>query len=147
MEEFIQQLNFNIDLQKKINANPKAFIKSRNITLYNCTKTKSNKIYLNHCNITENDLPIEASLGTVFLIKGANILELHSYCDYNYSIYLQINTKQPAWIGKVAIINIAPKDPENIKFLLDGSDTFYQPSNWYYLIIQFLHSGFQLYLK
>ena len=143
MEEFIQQLNSDIDRQKKINANPKEFIKSRNIILYNRTKTKN----LIHHNITEIDLPIEASLGTIFLIKGANILELHSYCDYNYSIYLQINTKQPAWIGKVAIINIAPKDPENIKFLLDGSDTFYQPSNWYYLIIQFLQSGFQLYLK
>jgi len=135
MPKLIKRLMFDINNQKKIQSNPEIFIKHRKLKL-----TKFNK------NSTENDLPVESLLGSVFLIKGLNILEFYSWCDYNHSLYLQINNKQPLWIGKVSIINIEPKDPENIKFLLDGAETIFSPSNWQYFILQFLQSGFQLYI-
>lgn len=136
---FIKQLQSDIKKYKKIQSNPKLFIKSRNARLYKLTKP-ANKL-------TEQDLPIQTLLGSVFLIKNDNILEFCSYCDYNHSMYLQITKKQPLWIGLVNIINLEHKDHENIKFLLDGCEKFYSPSNYQYFIIQFLHSGFQLYIK
>ena len=39
------------------------------------------------------------------------------------------------------------KTREGIKYLLQGSTIFYLPSNYHYFIIQFLQSGFQLYVK
>jgi hypothetical protein len=144
MSDFIEQLEWNIKKYQKFNSNPKAFIKNRKLKLYNLPK----KIHKNiNSEISENDLPIESLLGNIFLIKGSNILEFYSYCDYNYSLYVQVNKKQPLWIGKVSTINIEYKDPENIKFLLEGSELFYKPSTWQYLILQFLQSGFQIYTK
>jgi hypothetical protein len=136
--DFIKQLEIDVIQHKKITSNPKKFIKYRKIKLHNFKKKISN--------LTEDDLPIESLLGSVFLIKGATILEFYSWCDYDYSMYLQINKKRPLWIGNVSHINIEDNDPENIVFLLSGSDTFYTPSNWQYFILQFLQSEFQLYI-
>lgn len=136
--DFVKQLKNEIKQQQDINSDSKKFIKNRKIKL--CKFNQSTH------KLTESDLPIESLLGCIFLIKGSNILEFYSWCDYNYSLYLEINKQQPIWIGKVSSINIEFKDPENIKYLLDGFDTFYIPSTWQYFILQWLQSGFQLYI-
>ena len=135
----INMLKFDIQIQQTIHKNHKLFIKHRQIKLHKFKK----KIYL----LNENDLPIQAYLGSVFLIKGNNIIECYSWCDNNFSLYLQINKKIPIWIGKFIIINIENEDLENIKFLLDGNEIIYAPSEYQQLIIHFIQSGFRLYTK
>ena len=142
--EFIKKLNFDIINHKKNNTNSKRFINYKNLELYNCffgKKTCPENTF------SEDDLPIESLLGSIFLIKNNNILEFYSWCDYNHSMYLQINKKKSIWLGKPLIINIEHNDPEDLIFLLDGYDFFYNPSNWQYFITQFLDSGFKIYLK
>lgn len=136
---FIDDLLNEINHQKNIQLNHKLFIKNRGIKLYTFTKSRQK--------ITTHDLPIQTLIGSVFLIKGNNILEFYSYCDNNHSLYMQLNVKKPLWIGIVDIIFLHQSDPENIKFLLDGYQKFFIPSNFQYFIMQFLQSGFQLYLK
>ena len=135
---FIEQLNFDIEQQKKINSCSKLFIKHRNLKLHN--------IKNNGGSISDN-LPIECSLGLSFLIKGNNIIEFYCWCDSNHSMYLQINKHIPTWIGKPFIINKELNDPEKLEYFLDGCDVFYNPINYMYFISQFLDVGFQLYTK
>ena len=137
MSDFIKQLNDDINKQKKINSNPKLYTKFRKMTLYNFTKV-TNKL-------SEIDLPAQAYFGCILLIKNSNIIEFYCYYDSSHSLYLQVSKKQPLWIGTVTAINIEPSDPEHIKYLLDGNDIFYIPSNYHYFILQFLQSGFKLY--
>lgn len=136
--EFIKQLNYEIEIQKTINNNPRLFIKNRCIILHKFKK----KLHL----LEENDLPTQTLLGSVFLINGKNIIECYSYCDYNYSFYIQINRKQPMWIGRLNIINKSDKYPEHMEYLLEESN-IYRPSNYQYLLLQFIQSGFSLYVK
>ena len=137
--KFIKKLNFDIINHKKNITNSKRFIKYKNLEMYNCLFSEKT--------FSEYDLPIESLLGSIFLIKNNNILEFYSWCDYNHSMYLQINKKKSIWLGKPLIINIEHNDPEDLIFLLDGYDFFYNPSNWQYFITQFLDSGFKIYLK
>lgn len=57
----------------------------------------------------------------MFLIKKNNILEFYSWCECDYSIYLQISTKTSRWIGSCDNINIEDGDPENINFMFGGN--------------------------
>ena len=138
-DEFIFQLNYEIQQQNDINKNPKLFINKRKIFPHKFKKS----IF----KVVEEDLPIQTLLGSVFLIKNDNIIECYSWCDYNHSMYIQINKKYNIWIGKIHMINLDSSDSENVKFLLDNSDVFYRPSNYQYMILQFIQSGFQLYVK
>ena len=140
MESYqIKLLVADINKQKKIYSNPDLFIKNRGIVLHTFKKSLNN--------LTECDLPTQTLLGSVFIIKESNILEFYSYCHCNYSMFVTANKKTSLWIGKTNIINMEKKDPENIKFIMDGYETFYKPSNFQYLILQFLQSGFRLYVK
>lgn len=132
---FIEQLKYDINKQKKININPKLYIKHRNLIQHNFQKK----------NISISDLPIETLCGNVFLIKDSIIIEIYSYCDYNYSVYIQINKKQPVWLSKVNVINTAPNLSDTIKFLLCDSEIFYSPIELQIFIINFITEGFQLY--
>lgn len=134
---FIEQLNFDIEEQNKINSCAKLFIKHRNLKLHEIKKGSP----------MPDKLPIECSLGSSFLIKGNNIIEFYSWCDSDYSMYLQINKRKPTWIGKPIIINKELNDPEKLDYFLDGCDVFYNPSNYTYLISQFLDMEFKLYTK
>jgi hypothetical protein len=138
-DDFMNQLNYEICQNDSLNKNPKLFIKKRNITPYKFKKSSFN--------LQEDDLPIQTLLGSVFLIKNDNIIECYSWCDYNHSMYIQINRKYNMWIGKLDAINIDQSDSSNIKFILDGSDIFDRPDNYQYIILQFLQSGFKLYIK
>jgi hypothetical protein len=137
MSNFIEQLNNDINKQNKINSNPNLYIKSRKMKLYNFNKD-ANKL-------SEIDLPQQAYLGCLLLIKNSNIIEFYCYYDSSHSLYLQVSKNQPLWIGNVTAINIEPSDPEHIKYLLDGNDVCCTPSNYHYFILQFLQSGFKLY--
>ena len=135
---FNEQLNFDIEQQEKINSCSKLFIKHRNL--------KPHEIKNNGDSISDK-LPIECSLGSSFLIKDNNIIEFYCWCDSNYSMYLQINKQKPMWIGNTFIINKELNDPEKLEYFLDGCNIFYNPSNYMYLISQFLDMGFRLYKK
>lgn len=135
-KEFIEQLYSDIDKQNTINKNPKLFIRKKNIKHHKFRKSK----------LIEEDLPIQTLLGSVFLIKDTNIIECYSWCDYKHSMYIQINHYRNLWMGKFDIINLDSTDSENIKFMLDGNDVIYQPSNYQYMILQFIESGFKLYV-
>lgn len=137
--DFTKRLKVDIDKQLKVNSDAKLFIQKKKISLFKFKK--------NINRIDENELPVEVLLGSVYLIKGDNIIECYSYCDNSYSMYLQINKKQPVWIAKINPVNIELNDPEKVRYFLQGCSVFYLPSNYQYFIIQFLESGFQLYTK
>jgi hypothetical protein len=137
--DFINQLYYEINVQTEIQHNPQIFIQHKKIKIYNF---KKNTQY-----IEEDDLPNDILLGSSYLIKGDNILETYSWCDNEHSLYLQINVKKPMWLGKISIVNIDARDSENLEFLLDGFTKFYTPSNLQYSIINFIQSGFSLYIK
>ena len=136
-DNFIIQLNN--DIQNKINiyTDSKSFIIDRMLELYDY-KNRGYK---------ENDLPVESLLGSIFLIKNNNILEFYSWCDFNHSCYLQINKTKPVWLGTPILINYECGDPENIIYLLSGNRVFYEGDTWQYFISQFVESGFKIYLK
>ena len=50
-------------------------------------------------------------------------------------------------ISKIFIINKEENDPENLEFILDGCKTCYGQSEIQYLILQFLQTGFIMYVK
>ena len=137
MDEFIKKLLYDIETQKKINTNPSLYINQNKLIPY----------IFNKSNINENDIPIQCTLGSSCLIKGKNIIEIYSWCDYRHSLYIQINKMKPVWLAKIRIINTAENDPENLEFILDGFDSFYLPSSLHYEIIQFIEMGFELFIK
>jgi len=137
MGDFIKKLLRDIKRQEKIQATPSLYIKQNKLTPH-----KFNKL-----DITEDDIPIQCTLGSSYLIKGENIIEIYSWCDYKHSLYLQINKTKPVWVSNIQIINVAENDPENLEFILDGFDTFYEPSSLHYEIIQFIEMGFELFIK
>jgi hypothetical protein len=138
-DDFIKQLNYDIKCQTDINSSSKKIIKNRKLSQ---VKFKKNTQY-----IDEGDLPIESYLGSIYLIKGNNIIKCYSYCDYTHSMYLQINKKKSIWIAKLDSVNIEPNDPESVEYLLQGATLFYHPGNYHYFILQFLQSDFKLYVK
>ena len=139
MSDFIKQLHYEIEAQKTICQNPQLYIQHKNISLVKFGKKARY--------IKEDDLPIETLLGSSYLIKGKNILETYAWCDNAHSLHLQISIKRPMWLGKIYIINTEKNDPENVEYLLDGFDIFHSSSNLQYCIINFIQSGFSLYIK
>ena len=127
-----------IDDYKKIKHNAKLFIHHKNIKLHRIK---------NKLKIQESDLPNETLLGSVFLIKGNNIIECYAWCDFDYSMYVQINQSGSAWRGSIDAVNIEEGDPHNIEFMLDGGNSYMRPSIYQYGILQFIQSGFDLYVK
>jgi hypothetical protein len=86
-------------------------------------------------------------LGTIFLIKGNNIIEFYSYYDVDRSLYVEINYKLGIWIGNVNIINITNGDPENINFMLGSVYDYYNKDNYKMVIKYFIENGFIAYTK
>ena len=128
-----------IDKQCIISRSPDKYITHRGLRQHIFTKN------INH--IYASDLPICASLGAVFLIKGNNIIEFYSYADSHHSPHVQVNYKIPTWIGTISPINIEPGDPENINYILDKQHTFYYSENYIYLILELIKNGFKVYVK
>jgi hypothetical protein len=136
--DFIKQLYTDIASQHILCADPKKFIKQKNLR----------KIKLNYQRdlINETNFPIEASLGSIYLIKGVNILGMYCYCDVKHSLYLQISKHNPTWVCKTKIYNKAINDPEQLDYYIDGMDVLFSSDTAHYLMLQFVHSGFDMYV-
>lgn len=136
---FIKKLLKDIAQYKNITLDVNKFIKYKKIKKYNFIKSKNN--------IDENDLPIDTMLGSIYLIKDSNIIEMYSWYDTAYSLYLEVSYKKSMWLGRIFIINKALNDPENLEYLLTGIKRFYILDELQYSIVQFIQSGFDLYIK
>lgn len=136
-QDFIKQLNKEINIHAKINKNPKLFIQHKNLKLHKFNKAPKY--------ITEDDLPIQTILGSSYLIKGSNILEIYSWCDKAHSLHLQCSIYKPAWLGQIHIINKELHDPEKLEYILDGCDSFQDSTDLQYFIISFIKEGFSIY--
>jgi hypothetical protein len=124
-----------LKINKLIHSNKKKFIEHRNLYKVNLKK-----------NFNEDDLPIDITMGSSFLINNNNIIEIYSYVDHGYSQYIQINKKIATWIARVDIINVEKGDPYNIKCITNGFKLLYTPSDLIYMITEFIHDGFELYI-
>ena len=136
---FIKKLKKDITQYKNITLDDNKFIKYKKIKKYKFNKS-INKI-------DETDLPVSTMFGSIYLIKGSNIIEIYSWYDTAHSLYLEVSYKKSMWLGRIFIINKALNDPENLEYLLTGSKRFYILDELQYLIIQFIQSGFDLYIK
>ena len=103
-------------------------------------------VFKNKKKIKEN-LPIETGLGSCYLIKCNNIIEIYSYIDIAYSKYIQINKNISSWISKINIINLEKGDPENINYIFNDFKICFKPSIIEYAIIDLINNGFDLYIK
>jgi hypothetical protein len=122
-------------IRKSINLNSEKFIQHKNLTV---VKFKKSDI--------EETLSVELNMGSNYLINKNNIIEIYSYIDHDYSQYIQVNKKIATWISKIDIVNIEKGDPHNVRFILDGFKVLYTPSDLIYIITEFLHDGFKLYI-
>jgi len=124
-----------IKINKSINSNGKKFIKHRGLHKVDLRK-----------NFNDDDLPINVTMGSSFLINKNNIIEIYTYVDHGYSQYIQIDKKIPTWISRIDIINIEKGDPYNVRFIIKGCRVLYNPSDLIYIIMEFIHDGFDLYI-
>jgi hypothetical protein len=136
---FIKKLLNDIAYYKNITLDINKFIKYKKIKKYNFKKSIDK--------IDENDLPVDTMLGSIYLIKDSNIIEIYSWYDTAHSLYLEVSRKKSMWLGRIFIINKALNDPENLEYLLTGIKRFYILDELQYLILQFIQSGFDLYIK
>lgn len=110
------------------------FIVQRNLELSKLNKKK----------INIHDLPMQASMGTIFLIKNDNILSFYSWCDYNHSFSMMVKHIKPTWIGVVNILS--PETLNTHRELRHLDDTnIYTPTLFHNIIINLIRSGFDLY--
>ena len=132
--KFISKLKKDIYETKKINQKAALFINNKNIRRHNLPKQA-----------TEKDLPINAFLGTIYLIKNNNIIDVYSWFDPMYSPFIALSYNKNQWISKFSVINKEDGDPENIEYLLEGIKKIYYIEDMLYLVLQFVKSGFLLY--
>jgi hypothetical protein len=136
---FIKDLLLKIDKNRKIQADANKFIIHKNLAPYKFNKKAAN--------VTEDDLPTATILGSSYLIKNNNIIEIYAWCNPSHSLYLQINIMRPAWMGAITIINIETGDPYNIEYLLNNCNKFNDPDNLQYMIVHFINEGFVLFIN
>jgi len=132
--KFISKLKKDIYETKKINQKASLFITNKNIRRHNLPKQA-----------TEKDLPINAFLGTIYLIKNNNIIDVYSWIDPMHSPFIELSYNKTQWISKFSVINKEDGDPENIEYLLEGIKKIYYIEDMLYLVLQFVKSGFLLY--
>lgn len=135
---FIKQLDTEINIRNKINKDSKLFIQHKNLKIHKINKSPKY--------ITEDDLPIQTLLGSSYLIKGNNILEIYSWCDKAHSLHLQVSIYKPVWLSKIYIINKELHDPEKLEYILDGCDSFQDSTDLQYFIMSFIKEGFSIYI-
>ncbi len=132
--DFIAELNHDITAYKKIKSNAKLFIAHKNLRPVKLPQRKPQ----------EKDLPTQATVGDIYLIKGDSIIQYYSYWE-NLSLHTQVNFTKPLWICRIDIINAAPGDPEHLRFMLEGCEVLYNIETAHYSMLGFLEAGFQLY--
>ena len=138
-----------IESYSLINKKSTLFIKHKKIKHYkfkNAAKQTNNKNKKKIVNIEEKDLPYNTLLGSSFLIKNNNIIELYSYCNYKQSLYIPISKYRDSWVCNIDVINIQEGDPENVLMFVDGINVINNPSVLEYFITDFINVGFSLYI-
>jgi hypothetical protein len=136
--DFIKQLHADIANRQAIYRDPKKFIKHKNLRKIQFKQHRGV--------ISENDFPANAHLGSIYFIKGKNIMGMYCWCDYNHSLYLTTSRFAPRWMCKTEVYNLEFGDPEQIKYYLDGISVLFSPDTAQYLILQFVQSGFDMYI-
>jgi hypothetical protein len=136
--DFIKQLYKDIDNKHVIYHDPKKFIKYNNL--------RKIKFKHNPSSISAEDFPVEASIGSIYLIKGVNIIGMYCWYDYKHSLYLQMNKFASRWICKTEIYNKAIDDPEQLEYYIDDMDVLFSSDTAHYLMLQFVQSGFDMYV-
>ncbi len=132
----LDELFNDINKYKTIRKSAKKYIKYRNLKKVNICKR----------NIIEDDLPIQADIGSLFLINGDNIVEFYAYYDPCMTVSIKHSFKRSLWVGTVKPINITNGDNYNLKFILDGCEKIYYADTYKYLIISLYGDGFQMYV-
>lgn len=127
MSEFLEQLNYEIEQQKTINADPDLYIKHKGI------KSRD---------VNANNLPIQAMMGTCHFIKNNTILKIYSWYDPYRSVYVQVNVKKAAWMSKVYIINRGDSLPMDI----GDFQPIYNQDDLRQFILYLLQIGFRCYI-
>jgi hypothetical protein len=135
----IQRLHADMRARDRINRDSAKFISYHGLVLHDFgKKLKKNR---------EDDLPMQAHLGSVYMIKGNNILHFYSYCDHAHSLHMQINATRPLWLCKTDIVNVVDGDPEHMRFILEGMEIIYSCDNLNYLLLDLVNNGFSIYIK
>lgn len=137
--EDIQRLYEEMNARGQINRDSKKFIAHHGLILHDSGKKQKK--------IQEVDIPMQAHLGSVYLIKGNNIVHFYSYCDHAYSLNMQFNAVRPLWLCKSDIVNVEKGDPEHIQFILGGMDIIYSLDNLNYMLMDLANNGFLFYVK
>lgn len=140
MSTLINQLNRDIYQYNNIKKKSKSYIKYKNL------QKKHFKVNRNVIRIV--DLPIEYILGTIYLIKGNNIICFYSYIDPTYSARIEINIKINTWLCRIEVVNVEGGDPENLNELIKYYDLI-RDSEYLGLIIldYIINKGFDLYIN
>lgn len=128
-------IQHDIDNFLKIKTNAKRYIQFRKLRKKGLRKK-----------IDENDLPIQSNIGSLFLIKGNNIIEFYAYIDPCTSIYLTHSVTKKKWIGTVNKINISDGDPHNLHYTLKYCDRVHYRDSYKYLITSLYNDGFEMYV-
>jgi hypothetical protein len=132
----MDQLKRDIAEYASIKSDAQRFIKRKNLNMYNLPRR----------NPKASDLPINAHIGEVYLIKNNNIISYYSYWE-QASLYAQVNYIKPMWLCRTDIVNAEHGDPEHLRFLLSGCDVITSIDNAHYSILGFLGAGFSLFIK
>ena len=138
--DFIAQLNKDIAHHEKINKNASMYIKHGNL--------KKVKFHVANSYLRDKDLPVDAVLGTVYLIKGNNIMYFYSYIDPEFSYHIEVNMKRPRWLSISEVVNMDTGDPENLNEIIKYYGTIYDQEYLGLVILGYLmNKGFDLYIK
>ena len=121
---------------RAIQSSAKAFIAHKNLRRFDLPRRKPK----------DTDLPIEAHIGELYLIKGDNIIQYYSYWKHA-SLYVQVNHSRPMWICETTIINKERGDPEHLQFLLEGCEMLINMEETHESIMGFLEAGFTIWKK
>ena len=132
----MDDLSRDIALYRTIRTSAKAFIAHKNLTRVNLPRRKPKT----------TDLPVEAHIGEIYLIKGDNIIQYYS-CWKQASLYVQVNHTRPMWMCETTIINKELGDPEHLKFLLSGCEILTNIEETHECILGFLEAGFVIWKK
>lgn len=132
----IDNLINSIHTQNLINKSAKKYIEYRKLKKFNLSKNR----------ITEKDLPIQADIGSLFLINGNNIVEFYAYYDSCASVHIMHSLKRTLWIGTTNPINITKGDIYNLEYILENNEKIYYKDTYKYLITSLYNDGFDIYI-
>lgn len=139
MNTFSHQLLADIQKQKELYTDTYEFIKSRDLVPVRVPKA----------GLSLENLPVEITMGNVYLIKSSTILQSYSWCDYNHSPFRGMSVKQPLWVNKIEILHMPESESmyTSLHSALEENDTYnYYPGTVKKYIMSLVNKGFKLYI-